>query len=224
LTFLESLLRLFFRHLYTTAAPAYDLVAWVVSLGQWQDWRRAAQPCLRAGRTLELGPGPGRSLAELSCLDGPPPMGIELSSQMVRLAARRLRRLGFPIRVVQGRSQALPLPPEIFDNVLSTFPTPYILDPGTLAEVRRVLRPGGHLVVIPFAVPAGPLPWDRMGAWLFRFTGQAQSTQEQWQVPFEAAGFATVLETLNTRRAEVVRLIAEKPAAGTPIAPSHGGH
>jgi ubiquinone/menaquinone biosynthesis C-methylase UbiE len=224
LTVSERLLRLFFHHLYTTAAFTYDWVAWIVSLGQWQNWRRMALTELRSGRTLELGPGPGHSLAELCAHELSPPIGVELSWQMARLAAKRLRRMGQPMSVIQGRSQSLPLPPDSFDNALSTFPTPFIFDPKTLAEAWRVLRPGGRLVVIPSAIPAGRLPWDRLGAWLFRLTGQVPYHPQEWRSLFEAAGFIVVVDTLSVRRAEVVRLLAEKPQGGMPIAPSLRPH
>jgi ubiquinone/menaquinone biosynthesis C-methylase UbiE len=53
------------------------------------------------------------------------------------------------MRVCRARAQALPFPDACFDSVVSTFPSDYIIEGHTLAEVRRVLRHGGRLVVVP---------------------------------------------------------------------------
>jgi SAM-dependent methyltransferase len=50
--------------------------------------------------------------------------------------------------VLQGSAQRLPFNAASFDTVVSTFPSEYIYDPATIAEVERVLRPGGRLIVI----------------------------------------------------------------------------
>ncbi len=56
---------------------------------------------------------------------------------------------GGRMRVCRARAQALPFPDSCFDSVVSTFPSDYIVEERTLIEVRRVLRPGGRLVVVP---------------------------------------------------------------------------
>ena len=50
--------------------------------------------------------------------------------------------------VIQGSAQHLPFSNDSFDTVVSTFPSEYIYDPDTIAEVARVLRPGGRFIVI----------------------------------------------------------------------------
>ena len=49
---------------------------------------------------------------------------------------------------MQGSAQHLPFDAASFDTVVSTFPSEYIYDPATIAEVERVLRSGGRLIVI----------------------------------------------------------------------------
>src|SRR5207302_10197600 len=73
----------------------------------------------------------------------------EQSPQMVAAARDTLRRrkLGKNTTVLQGSAQHLPFPAASFDTVVSTFPTEYIYDPDTIAEVERVLRPAGRLIV-----------------------------------------------------------------------------
>ena len=53
-----------------------------------------------------------------------------------------------PAVVRQADVRQLPFADASFDNVVSTFPTEYIADPRALAEIARVLRPGGRLIVV----------------------------------------------------------------------------
>jgi ubiquinone/menaquinone biosynthesis C-methylase UbiE len=150
----QQLVRLAFHHFYREFAWSYDGVAWLVSGGLWRRWALAARPELR-GRVLELGFGTGH--AQLALAARPAVAGLDASPQMAARAAARLRRHGFAPRLARGLAQALPFPDAAFDTVLATFPAEYILDPATHGEIRRVLAPGGRLVVVPFAqLDAGP--------------------------------------------------------------------
>ena len=82
----------------------------------------------------------------------------------VQRARRKARRAG-PFRLARAAAQALPFPAAVFDGVVSTFPSEYIYDPATVREIRRVLRPGGRLVVVPAATL---LPVDRTSGVLDR--------------------------------------------------------
>jgi SAM-dependent methyltransferase len=69
---------------------------------------------------------------------------------MLRQAAKKTRRRDLPpLWACRARAEALPFPPSCFDTVVSTFPSEYIIEKATLAEISRVLRPGGRLVVVP---------------------------------------------------------------------------
>jgi ubiquinone/menaquinone biosynthesis C-methylase UbiE len=145
--------------LYHELAWAYDLASWLVSLGRWSGWRAMALDYVEGSRILELGFGTGELLAEMAArgLDG---VGLELSPAMHRVAARKLARRGWTVPRVQAGAQAAPFAAGQFDAVLSTFPSSYVLDPATLAEVARLLRPppatgggaGGRLVVVGLVV------------------------------------------------------------------------
>jgi ubiquinone/menaquinone biosynthesis C-methylase UbiE len=137
-----------FHHFYREFAWSYDGVAWLVSGGLWRRWTLAALPALQ-GRVLELGFGTGH--AQLALAARPAVAGLDASPQMAAIAGGRLRRAGFQPRLARGAAQALPFPGGAFDTVLATFPAEYILDPATHAEIRRVLAPGGRLVVVPVA-------------------------------------------------------------------------
>jgi ubiquinone/menaquinone biosynthesis C-methylase UbiE len=149
----------------------YDAVSRVVSRGHWSDWQRASWAELRGQRVLELAFGTGNLLADLHEA-GYHIVGLELSPPMVRLARLKLERRGVDLSLVRGRVQALPFGCTSFDSILCTFPGDFILAPATLAEIARVLRPGGRAVIVPSARLHGQDPWSRLIEWLYRITGQ----------------------------------------------------
>jgi ubiquinone/menaquinone biosynthesis C-methylase UbiE len=167
----RALVRTGFRLLYEEMSWSYDAVSHAVSLGHWAAWRRAALPFLRGPRVLELGFGPGHLQLELAAA-GYAPTGLDASAQMARTAVRRLRAAGHAPGVVRGRAESLPFPATVFESVVATFPTAYIAAPETLAEVRRVLVPGGRLVIVPEAQLAGSGPLRRLIDAAYRATGQ----------------------------------------------------
>jgi len=166
-----ALLRLGFRLLYREMAWSYDLVSRIVSLGHWRDWQRAAVRYALGPRLLDLAFGTGNLLLDWHAA-GIRPVGIDLSPQMARIAARKLRAQGRPLALMQGRAQALPFAAAAFDSVVSTFPAGFILEWATVEEVGRVLRPGGRFVVVVNAYLTGRDLPSRFLEWLYTLTGQ----------------------------------------------------
>jgi ubiquinone/menaquinone biosynthesis C-methylase UbiE len=164
-------LRFAFWVLYNPLAWTYDWVSRIVSLGKWHDWQRTALPELRGERILDLAFGTGNTLLDLAA-GVYHPIGLDLSPAMARIAKRKLKRAGLSAPLVRGRAQQLPFADASIDSVLCTFPAEFILAPGTLSEVARVLRPGGRLVVTAMCKLNGPDPWSRFLDWLYRITGQ----------------------------------------------------
>ncbi|MEZ4519097.1 MAG: class I SAM-dependent methyltransferase [Chloroflexota bacterium] len=169
-----SLIRTGFRLLYHEMSWSYDTVSHVVSLGHWQEWRRACRPFLVGPVVLELGFGPGHLQVELSEW-GFQPVGLDASRQMAQQASRRLQAANHPPALVNGQAQYLPFPARRFNSVVATFPTPYIAEESTLLAVRRVLAPGGRLVIIPEAELEGGGPVQRVIDAAYRLTGQRPS-------------------------------------------------
>ena len=199
--------------LYDEFAWAYDLVSWLVSLGHWSCWRRIAldyvlpegSPVVPEGtpvvvegattgqRVLEVAFGTGELLLEME-RRGVHAVGLERSPAMHRITARKLARRGWQVPRVCGLSQAMPFVEGWFDTLVCTFPAGYILDPATLCEVARVLRPpdratgrmGGRLVVVGMAVTMDNRLWRQ--AMRFLFGVQEEAVWERFERLAAAAG------------------------------------
>lgn len=210
-----SSLRIFFRLLYHPFAWTYDFVAAGVSAGQWRSWVASALPYISGPRVLELGFGPGHLQAALHAA-GIHVVGLDASRQMAALSFRRIVRLGFNPMLVNGYAQILPFPHSTFDQVVSTFPTDYIFQPDTLAEIHRVLVPGGCLVTIPSAWITGKSLPHRLLAGLFRITHESppDASPELLQTlrrPFERSGFTTETHLVRLPDSNVLLILARKP-------------
>ena len=207
---LSAFLRFFFKHLYSTLAWSYDAVAWVVSLGQWSNWQAVGLTALPRGVILELGHGPGHILIAAD-RSGRIAFGIDASAQMSRLAARRLLKAGLDLRLARATAQALPFGPAAFDGLISTFPTEYIMDPASLIEARRVLKPGGRLVLILIGISTGRSWIERFAAWVFRVTGQGQPPGDVPEGLFADSGFQVRAKWIALDRSAVLRVELIKP-------------
>jgi SAM-dependent methyltransferase len=187
------LTRVAFESLYGPFAWAYDWVSRTFFAGQWRVWQRAAIPHLVGKRVLEVGLGTGNLQIDLRRA-GFDVYGVELSRQMLRQAALKARRRGLPpSRMCRARAQALPLPSGYFDSVVSTFPSEYIVDPTTVRELARVLRPGGRLVVVP-------------GGWLTAHGAKGMALEGVARVVYGYKG--------EPGRAEIAALESGAPEAG----------
>ncbi|MGE5603902.1 MAG: class I SAM-dependent methyltransferase [Nitrososphaerales archaeon] len=155
--------------LYDELAWAYDPISRFVSAGRWDAWRRFALDYVTGSRVLELGFGTGELLLALR-RQGHAAIGLDLSRPMHRVLGRKIASQGIPVPRLLARAEQLPLRSGWFDTVVSTFPAGYILGAATLKEVRRVLAPGGRLVIAGLIVqiphsPRYPLSVVPGGAW-----------------------------------------------------------
>ena len=143
-----SVRKLLFETLYKNRY-LYRFASTVPFAGQWRGWQRQVLPRIYGKEVLELGCGLGDLLADM-LEAGYACQAIEHSPAMVAAARSTLKRrhVGQDSQVMQGSAQRLPFSANSFDTVVSTFPSEYIYDPDTIAEVERVLRPGGRLIVI----------------------------------------------------------------------------
>ncbi len=212
---LSSFLRLFFYLLYNPLAWAYDWVAAAVSWGHWREWVLSALPYLAGERILELGHGPGHLQVAME-QRGFQVFGLDLSPTMGKIARERLSRSSALFRLVRGNAQHLPFRSDVFDTVVSTFPSEYFFQVQTLEEIYRILVPGGCLVVVPFAW-IDPKGWiGRMLGRLFQLTHQSPpQNDERWKLffveRFQQVGFYVRLERVELPSGKVFLVLASKP-------------
>jgi demethylmenaquinone methyltransferase/2-methoxy-6-polyprenyl-1,4-benzoquinol methylase len=152
------------RSMFDRIAPRYDLLNRVLSAGIDVRWRRAAVDLLqlpRAARVLDLCTGTADLLVEALRRDADSRgVGVDLSSGMLVRGARKLRERRLDARggLVGGDAERLPLRDAWFDGALVAFGIRNVSDnPRALREARRVLKPGGRLVVLEFSMPRGLL-------------------------------------------------------------------
>jgi demethylmenaquinone methyltransferase/2-methoxy-6-polyprenyl-1,4-benzoquinol methylase len=142
--------------MFDEVAERYDLTNDVLALGQTRLWRRAVVNAVapRPGeRILDLAAGTGTSSAPLAAR-GATVVPCDFSLGMLRVGRRREPALAF----VAGDALCLPFEDAAFDAVTISFGLRNTVDPeAALAEMARVTRPGGRLVVCEFSHPAfGP--------------------------------------------------------------------
>jgi len=152
------------QSMFDRIAPRYDLLNRLLSGGTDVRWRRRAVEFLGLtgpARVLDLATGTADLLIEaLRRHPGHSGWGVDLSTRMLVHAAPKLRRHGLAHRsaLSAGDAERLPLRGGSFDAALIAFGIRNVSAPEQgLRELLRVLRPGGRLVVLEFALPPGLL-------------------------------------------------------------------
>lgn len=138
----------------------------VMSLGQDPAWRRFLVSRVNAipgSWVLDVATGTGLVARRLTRRNVRV-VGLDQSQDMLRRGAAAI--VGTPyagrIRFVRGRAERLPFADEAFDALTFTYLLRYVDDPAaTVAELARVLRPGGTMASLEFHVPDDP--WLRAG-------------------------------------------------------------
>ena len=143
----------------------YDLLNRLLSMGIDIRWRRVALRMLRErgipGRVLDVATGTADlALALATDLPEAEVIGVDLSEGMLGVGRQKVERNGLRsrVRLEQADAENLPFEDGSFDAVTVAFGVRNFenLDKG-LGELQRVLRPGGHLMVLEFSRPTSPL-------------------------------------------------------------------
>ena len=118
------------------------------------------------GQVLEIGVGSGLNLPFYQRdLEGL--WGIDPSPELLAMARAQAAWVHFPVSLGEGRAENLPLDDRSVDNVVMTWTLCSIAEPErALAEIRRVLRPGGSLIFIEH----GRAPEAHVRGWQDRLT------------------------------------------------------
>ena len=152
------------RGVFDSVAGRYDLMNDLMSLGAHRLWKRFALACtnLRAGqRALDVAGGTGDLALGMLRQVGQDGLVVltDINAEMLRRGRDRLIDAGCSAnaRVVQANAECLPFRSAQFDCVTIGFGLRNVTDkPRALAAMRRVLRPGGQLLVLEFSKPVVP--------------------------------------------------------------------
>jgi demethylmenaquinone methyltransferase / 2-methoxy-6-polyprenyl-1,4-benzoquinol methylase len=138
----------------------YDRVAAAFSFGQDPRWRRAMVRAVAprpSDRVLDVATGTGMVAAELVARGSCSVVGLDQSAQMLAAARARLAarpELAERVELVEGQAEKLPFADGSFDVLTFTYLLRYVDDPAaTMRELARVVKPGGRVGSLEFAVP-----------------------------------------------------------------------
>ncbi len=161
----------FAQDLFTPLPARYDRLAELLSFGQNGRWRRAMvdQIVQAPGEVvLDVASGTAGVAIQLAERTRARVLGVDLTEHMLRRGRANVAAAGHAKRVslVAGRGEQLPLPDASVDALTFTYLLRYVDDPqATLAELARVVRPGGRVASLEFCVP--PSPFWHAAWWLY---------------------------------------------------------
>jgi ubiquinone/menaquinone biosynthesis C-methylase UbiE len=159
-------------------------------------------------RTIELvGITPGEDVLEVGCGTGEVTMrakvragatgavaGIDPAPEMIAMARQKATQAGVDVDYRVAAVEALPFLVATFDVVVSSLMLHHLpenLKPRALTEIRRVLKPGGRLVVVDFKQPTSRL--GRLApVWLLHRSVEEHSSLQKLPALLTAAGFSTI--------------------------------
>lgn len=151
------------RKLFERLPPRYDRLAAILSMGQDRRWRRAVVERVAAeapALVLDVATGPAGVALALAACSPARIVGVDLSPHMLDQGRRNVEGAGRSdqVMLVLGQGERLPFPDATFDGLMFTYLLRYVADPaGTMAELARVVRPGGVVASLEFAVPTNPV-------------------------------------------------------------------
>ncbi|MUL41168.1 class I SAM-dependent methyltransferase [Streptomonospora sp. PA3] len=166
------------------------------------------------GRTLEVAVGTGRNLELYG--DDVELTGVDLSPRMLQIARRRAAGMEHVAALREADAEHLPFPDGHFDTVVATLSLCSVPDVGAaVAEMRRVLRPGGRLLLLDHVRPTvAPLRWALRGLEWITARTQPGSGERFLRRPLEQVrehGF-TIETSERSKAGAIERVSALKPA------------
>ncbi|MCD6527778.1 MAG: bifunctional demethylmenaquinone methyltransferase/2-methoxy-6-polyprenyl-1,4-benzoquinol methylase UbiE [Desulfuromonas sp.] len=153
------------RAMFDDIAPRYDLLNRLLSMGIDRRWRRFAVGQLRippAGLVLDMATGTGDVALEIASRtpDSVRIIGEDFTQGMLLKGREKIAASEYSHRIelVNAPCEAIPHPSNLFDGVTIAFGIRNVVDrQAGLAEMCRVLKPGGRAVILEFSTPANPV-------------------------------------------------------------------
>ena len=161
----------FAQRLFAPLPPRYDRLAELLSMGQNGRWRRAMVDHIVPSHpelVLDVATGPAGVALQIAERTESRVVGIDLTLGMLQKGQDNVARraMGDRVQLVAGRGEQLPFAEATFDALTFTYLLRYVADPeATLAELARVVKPGGAVASLEFLLPRS-LFW-RFWWWLF---------------------------------------------------------
>ena len=150
---------------FHSVAAKYDLMNDLMSFGIHRLWKRFTIDCsgVRKGqKVLDLAGGTGDLTAKFSRIVGETGQVVlaDINDSMLKVGRDKLRNLGVANNVsyVQANAEALPFPDNHFDVITIGFGLRNVTDKDkALADMQRILKPGGRLLVLEFSKVRSPV-------------------------------------------------------------------
>jgi ubiquinone/menaquinone biosynthesis C-methylase UbiE len=135
---------------YTRFSRVYDRLVKLLPI--WRRWLEAALPAIKGPRVLEVGFGTGYLMTLYA--SGNDVYGADINTALIRIARENLRRAGLSASLQQAGVEKLPFQSGCFDTVLSTMAfTGFPNGEQAMAEMTRVVKPGGNVVIVDVSFP-----------------------------------------------------------------------
>lgn len=158
------------KQMFDDIAPTYDRLNHILSLSIDKLWRRRVVRSLRklgAKQILDIATGTGDlAIAMARKIEGATICGADLSPQMLAVARQKVAKAGLEERItlMEGNAERLDLPSESVDAVTIAFGIRNFENKDRcLIKLRRIIRQGGHLVILEFSNPK-----SRLIGWCYR--------------------------------------------------------
>jgi ubiquinone/menaquinone biosynthesis C-methylase UbiE len=200
-------------------ASFYDVSVNIMTLGQASRLRRMTvdQALLKPGESiLDVGCGTGGVTipAKLRVGENGNAAGIDPSPEMIAVAKKKASRTGLEIDFRIGVIESLPYPDGTFDAVTSSLMMHHLpehLRSKGLAEIKRVLKPGGRILIADMVRPSGSSHQRFFTSVVLHHGHVVEFGLQDVPAPLSGAGFENV-EQLDTRFRVIGFVRAIKPS------------
>jgi len=160
--------REYVSRMFGAIADHYDLMNWIMTLGQDQRWRRQAvdvSAIAPGDSALDVATGTGDLAFELARRvgSGGHVLGLDFAEPMLDIARKKARRKGMSVSFESGDALSLPYGDASFQAITCGFGLRNMDDRArALAEMARVARPGGRVVILELTPPRNALASDNL--------------------------------------------------------------